>query len=286
MSTLVPETETAPRKATRSRSPKADATLAGAQNLAREAALATSGMDDVGDHLGFVLEGERLGSHRFASTAPGYRGWYWNVTVARISRSRHVTVCEVELLPGDDALLAPSWVPWAQRLSPKDVGPADVLPADVRDDRVVPGYQPDEPAASTEAEIAGISLDPAALIELGAWREFVPSRATLQQAAARWERNLPVAGGAFVDDASAFIVPLTGYLGQVYGICVNEYSPMDGRVVRLDQVAKVRRAEGAPRSVWEESDPVLDELDLDFSAGEPADQAPASDDDPEPDSRN
>ena len=26
------------------------------------------------------------------------------------------TVCEVGLLPGDDALLAPDWVPWAQRL--------------------------------------------------------------------------------------------------------------------------------------------------------------------------
>lgn len=257
--------------ATRARALKRDTTLAAAENEAREAALATSGLGDVGEYLGYVDEAERLGSHRFASTAAGYRGWYWNVTVARIARSRHVTVCEVELLPGDEALLAPAWVPWSERLRPKDVGPGDVLPADVTDDRVVPGYLP------VEGDGSGVATDAAALIELGAWRDLVPSRETLQEAAVRWEGNLPVAGGAFTEDASAFIVPLSGYLGQVYGVCVNEFSPLDGQVVRLDQVARVRRDDGERPGIWKASSPVLDELDLEVTPSPaPAEDVPAS----------
>ena len=32
------------------------------------------------------------------------------------TRSKVATICEVGLIPGDDALLAPEWVPWADRL--------------------------------------------------------------------------------------------------------------------------------------------------------------------------
>ena len=31
------------------------------------------------------------------------------------------TICEVGLLPGDDALIAPDWVPWADRVRPEDL---------------------------------------------------------------------------------------------------------------------------------------------------------------------
>ena len=61
-------------------------------------------------------EEDRLTTHLFECTLPGYRGWFWFATLARAPRSKVATVCEVGLLPGDDALLAPDWVPWAQRL--------------------------------------------------------------------------------------------------------------------------------------------------------------------------
>lgn len=35
--------------------------------------------------------------------------------------SRVATICEVGLLPGDDALIAPDWVPWADRVRPEDL---------------------------------------------------------------------------------------------------------------------------------------------------------------------
>ena len=237
---------------------KRDAVLAAAVDQAREAAIATSGLDDVGEHLGYTDDAERLGTHYFATTSSGYRGWRWTVTVARIARSRVATVCEVELLPGDDALLAPAWVPWSDRLAPGDVGPTDVLPDDVVEDRLVPGYTP---RAGDPVDVATVRD---AIIELGAWRAAVPSRETLQAAATRWERNLPARGRSFVSDPTAFIIPLTGVLGQVYGVCVNEFSPDDGKVVRLDQVGQIPVPVERPfESAWPDSAPFFDEFELD-----------------------
>lgn len=253
-STDAPTTTPARRAAAK---PRRDAVLAAAVEQARLAALETSGVDDVGEHLGYTDDAERLGSHRFASTAAGYRGWHWTVTVARVSRSKTVTVCEVELLPGDDALLPPAWLPWAERLTPGDVGPNDVLPEDAVDDRVVPGYQPQD------GDPVDVAHDASAIIELGAWREQVPSRETLLAAADRWETRLPVRGRSFATDPNAFIVPLTGVLGQVYGVCVNEFSPDDGRIVRLDQVSDTPAPREVVESVWPAPAPFIDEIGLD-----------------------
>lgn len=239
-----------------------DAVLADAVDLARQAAVETSGNDDVGEHLGYTDDAERLGSHRFAITSPGYRGWHWTVTVARVSRSKLVTVCEVELLPGDDALLSPAWVPWAERLEPADVGPNDVLPDGANDERVVPGYSP------ADGDPVDLAHDAQAIIELGAWREQVPSRQTLMEAGTRWEERLPVGGRSFATDPHAFIVPLSGLLGQVYGVCVNEFSPDDGKIVRLDQVSSVPVQQGESESVWPDSAPFIDEIMLDTSVDE------------------
>ena len=52
---------------------------------------------------------------------PGYRGWFWFATLSRAPRSKVATICEVGLLPGDDALIAPDWVPWADRVRPEDL---------------------------------------------------------------------------------------------------------------------------------------------------------------------
>src|SRR5690606_41864343 len=73
---------------------------------------------------------------------PGYVGWYWSVTVARAPRSRTATVCETGLLPGEGALLAKAWLPWAERLAPGDLGPTDRLPYDPDDPRLVSGVVP------------------------------------------------------------------------------------------------------------------------------------------------
>ncbi|MEO9140074.1 MAG: DUF3027 domain-containing protein, partial [Jatrophihabitans sp.] len=116
-----------------------DVVLTDAVELARAAAVAV-GADAVGEHLGVRSEGERIVTHAFAATLPGYVGWYWAVTTARASRSREATVDEVVLLPGETALLAPMWVPWSDRVQAGDLSPGDLLPPDPDDLRLVPAY--------------------------------------------------------------------------------------------------------------------------------------------------
>ncbi|CAO0837174.1 hypothetical protein SMICM17S_05899 [Streptomyces microflavus] len=50
------------------------------------------------------------------------------------------------LLPGADAILAPEWVPWSERLRPGNIGPGDLLPTESEDLRLEPGWTgEDEP---------------------------------------------------------------------------------------------------------------------------------------------
>ena len=136
-------------------SSRPDATCAAAVELAAAAARAEAG-DGAGEHLGVRAEGDRVVTHFFAATVPGYTGWRWAVTVARASRSRLVTVDEVVLLPGDGALLAPEWVPWSERLRPGDLGVGDLLPTAADDDRLVPAYLlSDDPAGGERRLRAG-----------------------------------------------------------------------------------------------------------------------------------
>lgn len=122
----------------RGRTKEPDETCAQAVDLARAAAEEMAGPAGVGEHLAMTADGDRVVTHLFRSLDPAYRGWCWAVTVARASRSKHVTVSESLLLPGDEAILAPDWVPWRERLRPGDLGPGDLLPAAPDDARLVP----------------------------------------------------------------------------------------------------------------------------------------------------
>ncbi|WP_282826619.1 DUF3027 domain-containing protein [Gulosibacter sediminis] len=53
---------------------------------------------------------------RFASNVPGHPDWFWTVWTAQLEDDEP-TVLECDLLPGEDALLAPAWIPWAERLA-------------------------------------------------------------------------------------------------------------------------------------------------------------------------
>jgi len=122
----------------RGRTKEPDETCVQAVDLARAAAEEMAGPAGVGEHLGATADGDRVVTHLFRSLDPAYRGWCWAITVARASRSKHVTVSEGLLLPGDEAILAPDWVPWRERLRPGDLRPGDLLPAAPDDARLVP----------------------------------------------------------------------------------------------------------------------------------------------------
>ena len=246
---------------TRSRTP--DRLCAEAVDLARAAAEEAAAPGVVGEHEGMVSEGDRVVTHHFACKDLGYRGWRWAVTVARASRAKIVTVDEAVLLPGPDALLAPEWVPWSERLRPGDMGPGDLLPTDAEDLRLEPGWTgEDEPppnsavshemAELVEAEDAEVTSGPPAELstvpargsisavaeELGLRRTRVLSRYGLHVAADRWEEGFgPKTAMAQAAPASCescgFLARIGGSLGQAFGVCANEFSPADGRVVSL-----------------------------------------------------
>lgn len=99
---------------------KPDAFLAAAVDTARSALADIARPADVGEHLAAKSEGERVVTHLFESRLPGYRGWQWFVTVARVARSKKATVNEIGLVPSEDAVLAPEWVPWSERVRPEE----------------------------------------------------------------------------------------------------------------------------------------------------------------------
>lgn len=208
-----------------------DPALAGAVEQARSAAVEEAAADlgagaastAVGAHLEAITEFDGAVTHQFAAEQPGYRGWRWSVTVAGADP---VTVSEVVLLPGVDALVAPAWVPWDERVRPGDLGVGDLLPTRPDDLRLVPGYvQSDDPAVEEVAT------------EIGLGRARVLSREGREDAAARWHdgphgpetdmaRSAPARCGT-----CGFFLPLAGSLRAAFGVCGNAYAPADGSVV-------------------------------------------------------
>lgn len=250
-----------------------DAVSANAIDLARQALESVTEPGQVGAHLRVEASGERLVTHVFECTMPGYRGWSWVVVLARAPRAKAPTVSETALLPGEDALLAPAWEPWEGRLRPSDVKAEDLLPYREADPRLEPGYEQTDDAEA----------DRVALWELGLGRPRVLSPAGREEAAERWvagdfgPRELSGRHRKGTVEAQCstcgFLSLLSGSLRQQFGVCTNEWSPADGRVVSLafgcgshSETGRddASRPQGADQIV-------IDELEVDFErAAEPA----------------
>lgn len=249
-----------------------DAVAAAAVDLARAAVAEVAPSGSVGDHLGAAAVGERLVSHTFACTAKGYRGWVWTVTVARAPRARVATVCEVDLVAGEGSLLPPEWVPWSERLRPGDLGPGDVLPRIDDDERLEQGFE-----ATGEEDV-----DRVALWELGLGRRRVLSREGRLQAGTRWDAGDFGPGANTPKDAAeqcrscGFLQPVAGVLRQEFGICTNEWSVADGRVVSLAYGCGAHSETDLEPEPERTAEPTLDENELesvalaDLPAPEPA----------------
>jgi hypothetical protein len=238
-----------------------DDVLANAVELARAAAEEEApGL--VGAHLGVEADGDRLATHSFATLDPAYRGWRWAVTLARAPRSRTATVDEVVLLPGEDALLAPAWVPWQERLRPGDVGVGDLLPTPADDPRLAPAF------FSTDDE-----QEAEAAFELGLGRARVLSFEGRVEAVERWYAGdhgpeAPIARAAPATCATCgFFVPLSGALRQAFGACANEYAPDDGTVVSVDHGCGAHSEVVVVPATPAPAPPLLDEFGIDIVGG-------------------
>ena len=209
---------------------KRDAVLAAAVDAAREAAVAIAEQDTVGEHAGFVMDEDRVGTHYFTCTAPSYAGWKWAITLTRPPRGRAALISETHLIAGEDALLSPAWVPYAERLAPGDVGPGDVTPMIDDDPLLEAGFE----ATGDE------DVDQVGFFELGLGRPRVLSAEGRDEAAQRWYDGAHGPTSDIARKAPAqcatcgFFVPMAGALRSVFGVCASEWSPSDGSVVSLD----------------------------------------------------
>jgi hypothetical protein len=83
--------------------------------IARQALLEITPKATIGSLLSDNPTGEGVATLRFEARMSGYPGWEWNVSLAEVE-GEEPTVLEAELVPGNGALLAPDWVPWADRM--------------------------------------------------------------------------------------------------------------------------------------------------------------------------
>ena len=215
---------------------KPDTAAVAAVDVARAALVEEVDAADVGEHLGHLVEGERLVTHLFACERAGYVGWRWSVTVARASRQKTVTVDEIVLIPGDDAIVAPEWVPYRERIKPGDLSPGDLLPVDDDDPRLVPTYL----VGDGQLDAEGTAQVRAVAQELGLGRVRTLSVEGRDLAAQRWYDGdggpeAPVARSApDLCTTCGFLLRIAGPLSETFGVCANGNANDDGRVVSFD----------------------------------------------------
>lgn len=245
--------------------------LAAVGDLARVAAVETA--DGDADQVGEVVavRGEDVpdaATHYFAARKPGYRGWYWAVTVA--GPESDVNVSEVVLLPGPESVVAPSWVPWNERVRAEDLGPGDLLPVEEDDERLVPAHavlDDDDEDLPDDEVVPGPGVREVG-DELGMGRPRVMSREGRLDAAVRWSDGDFGPRADMARAASAhcgtcgFYLPLAGSLAAGFGVCGNEITDTDGQVVSVEFGC------GAHSQVTVELAPLVDTAELVYDDGE------------------
>ena len=221
-----------------------DPAIAAAIDQAKEAAIIEAGNAEyIGEHLAVIMEAERLATHLFACTNPAYVGWQWAVTMASTlsGKTPVVTVTDVVLLPGPEALVAPAWVPSSERTQPGDLSPGDILPVAPDDPRLTAGFaeflasEVDEDFEYVE-EYRGVMSG----WELGLGRVRVLSPIGRDLASDRWINGEYGPDSEFAKSAPkacascAFFLPIAGSLRSAFGVCANGISPADGHVVAVN----------------------------------------------------
>jgi Protein of unknown function (DUF3027) len=207
-------------------------------DFALEVLLESVPADHVGQPIDVLAEYSKdpqvsLQSHTFECKAPAYPGWYWAVTVVSIDGQTEKTVSEINLLPGSSALIPQSWKPWAERVQAGDLEVGDVLPTDENDKRLTAGF-----TGFDELEENVKPLHPNQW-ELGLGREQVLSTEGLELAVDRWYSGDKGPRSAMAKSAPAncstcgFLTPIGGSIGQVFGVCANEFGAADGQIVAM-----------------------------------------------------
>lgn len=256
--------------------------------------------DQVGEFVESIDMGDGVTDFRFATRYRGYEGWQWSVTLFHDEELDRWTVNESSLVPTDQALRPPEWVPWKDRLEPTDLSVTDSIGTDPDDPRLEEGFRRTESGAESrnddepspaEADAAsgddGAITEPSdldeAVEEFDLSRRHVMSPLGRSQTAKRWYEgprgpkslSTKTAGG-HTCATCGFFVPLKGELNLLFGVCANKWSPDDGRVVSLDhgcgEHSEIEPPE--PSHLWVQSKPAFDDLHIDIIAHAPREENP------------
>ena len=127
-------------------------------------AVAITVADEEGLVGGFVqavdLE-DNVTDFRFESRVRGYEGWQWSVTLYHDVELDHWTVNESSLVPTDEALRPPKWIPWKDRLEPGDLAVTDSIGTDPDDPRMEDGFRKTLDNGSDEKGTGSVPVDEA-----------------------------------------------------------------------------------------------------------------------------
>lgn len=198
--------------------------------VARDALTEVTDAAHVGKHILTQPTSERTAIVTFEAKMPGYQNWNWLVMLSWLDAS-HLTIDEVAMVPTDDALIAPAWVPWSDRLQAGDLGIGDELPYRANDPSLAPGYVAESDLLDEQETLRPFWWS------LGLGRERVLSVTGREYAAERWSAG-EFSGSAIMAKVAqgkciscGYFNPLAGSLGSAFGACTNAVSPADGKVV-------------------------------------------------------
>ena len=128
-----------------------------ARAMAVEAAEDENG---VGEFVKAIDAGDGITDYRFVSLMRGYEGWQWSVTMFHDVERDTWTVNESTLIPMEQALRPPEWIPWKDRLLPTDLSVTDSIGTDPDDPRLEEGFR-----ATAEAETGDTRVSDARDVE-------------------------------------------------------------------------------------------------------------------------
>ena len=112
------------------------------KSIARAVAVAVADEEgQVGDFGKAMGLEDGVTDFRFEAYVRGYEGWQWSVTMYHDVELDHWTVNESSLVPTDEALRPPKWIPWKDRLEPGDLAVTDSIGTDPDDPRMEDGFR-------------------------------------------------------------------------------------------------------------------------------------------------
>lgn len=250
------------------------------------------GEDQVGEAQTPIEIEAGVFEYRFAVIRKGYEGWFWSITLYCDRERETWTVNESVMLPSSDALMAPQWIPWKDRLRPQDISVTDRLGTDPDDPRMQLSNAEDNLRSEADQknqafqdldndqnsqelhnsqDVDGDLLK--AVRYQQALRRHIMSDLGKADSAQRWYAgpNGPKSLSTMTSKGNhcsscAFYLPLQGQLGTMFGACANRWSPDDGRVVSLDhgcgEHSEIEPPE--PSRLWVQSEPTYDDLHIDI----------------------